>query len=215
MKPEKAVEYWINFVQPAAKANNLKLITPTTTWNDYCLNWLANFLKICFDNHPNCDVEMIHAFNLHEYKCNESVWNSNHSGHLTTRFEDRLVGFIGKWYKNKDWSKYVANRKVWVTETHCGRASNDLLGSSSNEICKKITGQVQGYSRGSIAAIEDLPKIERYAWWTAFTNNSDQHAYSNNFLTYEVCSRHSRVYITIPSLTKLSFRQGWSTHPCW
>lgn len=127
------------------------------------------------------------------YKCKENEWNTYHAGHLTTRFEDRLVGFIGKAYGGKDWKKYVANRKVWVTETHCGRANINLLGSSSDEICRKITGQEQGYGRGSIAAMEDLPQIERYAWWTTFTNNNIHHAYSNNYLTYEVCSCNSRV----------------------
>lgn len=187
ISPGKAVEYWTKYVQPAAKANNLKLITPTTTWND---RWLANFLRICFDNSPDCDVEMIHAFNLHEYKCEENLWEFNHAGHFT-RFAERLIGIIGKDYGGKNWKEYVANRNVWVTETHCGRASNDLLGSSSDEICKKITGQEKGYGRGSISALESLPQIERYAWWTTFTNNSNHHAYSNNYLTYEVCSFYS------------------------
>ena len=73
IEPEKAVEYWTKYVQPAAKGNNLKLITPTTRWNGHGLTWLANFLKICFDKSPDCDVEMIHAFNLHEYKCEENL----------------------------------------------------------------------------------------------------------------------------------------------
>ena len=127
---------------------------------------------------------MIHAFNLHVYKCEENVWNTNHAGHLTTRFEDRLVGFIGKAYGGKDWNKYVANRKVWVTETHCGHWPKPL--DSSEDICKKITGQTHSDGRGSIVAMEEIPYIERYAWWTIYNGNMNKNRYSNNFLTYEV-----------------------------
>lgn len=181
IEPTKAVNFWIKYVQPAAKENKLKLISPTTTWKD--LIWLAEFLKACFDN-PKCDEDLIHAFNLHSYECEEHLWLSNHGG-SPSKFEKDIISLIGNsWYGGKDWTKYFANRKVWVTETHCGHGPKPL--DSSDEICRKITGQTHSDGRGSIIAMEELPTIERYAWWTIYNGNLSKHRYSNNYLTYEV-----------------------------
>lgn len=183
--PKKAVSFWVNFLQPAAIENNLKLISPTTKWRNsyHALYWLVEFLKECFD-HPECDEDLIHAFSLHSYVCGEHLWMMNHEG-SPSKFEKDIISLIGNsWYGGKDWKKYFANRKVWVTETHCGHWPKPL--DSSEDICRKITGQTQSDGLGSIVAMEELVSIERYAWWTTYNGNMNKNRYSNNYLTYEV-----------------------------
>ena len=216
IEPEKAVSFWVNFLQPAAKENNLELISPTTKWkHSYdALLWLAEFLKTCLHN-PKCDVDLIHAFNLHSYECEEHLWMINHGG-TPSKFKKDIISMIGSsWYGGKDWKQYFANRKVWITETQCGHWPKPL--DSSEEICRKITGQTHSDGRGSIVAMEGLSSIERYAWWTTYSGNRNKHhRYSNNYLTYEV-----RFTIAVICFGKFNlhliycFIKGWPANSCW
>lgn len=183
IEPAKAVDYWIKFIQPAAKANNLKLISPSSRWGGSALLWLIDFLKICFEN-VECEVDLIYAFNLHMYTCKENLWVSKFSG-TPTKFENDAVSLIGENFGGKNWSQFFASRKVWITETHCGKTP-EPKDRGSDSICRIITGQTKGYGRGSPFAIENLHRIERYAWWTVNSNATDSQRFSSNFLTYQV-----------------------------
>lgn len=107
IEPAKAVEFWVKFIQPAARANNLKLISPSTRWGGDALVWLVDFLKICFEN-PECDVDLIHAFNLHMYTCKENLWMSKFKGSPSV-FENDAVSLIGKNFGGKDWMQFFAS----------------------------------------------------------------------------------------------------------
>lgn len=187
IEPAKAVDYWIKFIQPAAKANDLKLISPSTRWGGDALLWLTDFLKVCNEN-SECDVDLIHAFNLHQYSCKEQLWVSKFGG-TTSDFENNALSLIGDNTGGKDWRQFFASRKVWVTETHCGKQP-EPKNRSSDGICRIITGQAKGaYGRGPVVAFENLRYIERYAWWTLFNDGTDAQRFSSNFLTYQVSAK--------------------------
>lgn len=66
---------------------------------------------------PKCDVDMIKAFSVHDYKCKESYWRDNY-GHMTGKYYTGLIEQLGD-HGGKDWKKYLAEMEIWVTETNC------------------------------------------------------------------------------------------------
>jgi hypothetical protein len=66
LTPAESALYWGMFVQPAAIATELSLISPTLKAKEDGTTWFSDFLKKCYDlkdhdDHP-CDVELIKKF---------------------------------------------------------------------------------------------------------------------------------------------------------
>ena len=185
LTPEEAAYYWALYIQPAAIANNLDLVSPTVGGRQKGLSWFSNFLKRCYDkrndeNYP-CDIELISKFAVHHYDCRESRWRQWFSGdnsRLVRQLSKRLNDYGGK----SDWFDYIRSRNLWVTETTCYHETMDLglPHPSSKGQCLRITGQKQDtHGIGSLKTMEDLDNIERYAWWTVWNPSIKP-----NYLTY-------------------------------
>lgn len=184
LTPQKAAEYWRTFVQPAAVAVGLKLVSPTTKANEKGTVWFADFLKACWDTRNEalpCDIELIDKFAVHEYDCRESSWEELYRGgssELISLLKSKLGDYGGK--KSKQWERYLELRDLWVTETNCYWESI-APHPNSKEQCLRITGQMPGsHGMGSIAKMEAIDNIERYSWWTTWNAQIKP-----NYLTYK------------------------------
>lgn len=173
--------FWSVYVQPAAVANNLTLVSPTLNANKSTVEWFATFLKQCYkrrnDETYPCDVDLIKKLNIHQYDCKESLWNSWYNGFDTSRLISSLLEHMEGYRDRTDWKEYFMNRrKLWITETSCmwdimnikdKNRKFRLPYASSKEQCEQITGKKPDlYGKGSLTAMESLDSIERYAWWT-------------------------------------------------
>jgi hypothetical protein len=185
LTPSETAHYWAVYIQPAAIANNLDLVSPTVGGYKKGINWFSDFLKRCYDKRNDqdypCDIELIKKFALHHYDCRESRWSEWFGGdnsRLVIKLSTRLEGYGGK----SDWSDYIRSRNLWVTETSCYHETLDLgwPHPSSNGQCLRITGQKQDtHGMGSVKKMEELDNIERYAWWTVWNPQIKP-----NYLTY-------------------------------
>ena len=102
-----------------------------------------------------------------------------------------LMGNHGGSRSEEDWLKYLRERELWVTETSCyweivnptiSTWNWDFPHLNSKEQCLRITGQMEDtHGQGSIATMEELDNIERYAWWTIWNKNDIK----SHFLTYK------------------------------
>ena len=67
-----------SYICEAADAHGLKVISPTVrrgTAEDKEAWWLAHFIAACeADSTYGCDVDKIHAFDLHNYNCQATKW---------------------------------------------------------------------------------------------------------------------------------------------
>ena len=174
LSPKEAAYYWSIFIQPAAVANGLELVSPTVGTSKKDMKWFASFLKHCYAPRRNnsdfpCNVgELIQKFALHHYNCREARWRIFFGGD-NSKLMKGLTKQLGKYGGKQDWGKYVRSRDIWVTETNCYWESNRkrLPKPGSKEQCLRITGQKpRTHGIGSLATMEQLPNIERYAWWT-------------------------------------------------
>ena len=189
LTPSEAADYWALYVQPAALAAGLELVSPTTgaklSARRRAIVWFADFLKQCYDKRNekknSCDVELITKISIHNYDCRESHWRSwfTDDDSLMTRL---LIKEMGSYGNEKNWSAYIRSRPLWVTETSCYHEPSELgLSQPSNkESCLRITGKKgSSHGIGSIATIEEVDIFERYAWWTTWNIDLKPH-----YLTY-------------------------------
>ena len=189
LTPFQAAYFWRVYVQPAAIANGLELVSPTVGGQKNGITWFAKFLKRCFDKRKDpefpCDIDLIKKFALHHYNCEEERWKSWFGGD-ESRLMRGLTAELGKYGGKKDWDKYLRGRAIWVTETNCywEVLDNQLRGfphPSSKEQCLRVTGQKPDtHGKGSLATMEELDNIERYAWWTTW----NPFQFKPNYLTY-------------------------------
>jgi len=183
LTPYESALYWGKFVQPAATAVGLDLVSPTFNTRRSAIKWFSDFLKECYDlrNDTNpCDINLIKKFAVHTYDCRQSTWEKYYNGpnsQMITHLIDRLGGYGDK----LDWDIYVRSRDIWVTETNCywemyGNLENDdnvwnwePPHANSKEQCLYITGQEQDtHGIGSLAYIEQMINVERYSLWTTW-----------------------------------------------
>ena len=189
LTPEEAADYWRFYVQPAAIATNLTLVSPTTKGNDKGVTWFSEFLRICYDHrydeqHP-CDIDLIQKFAVHEYKCKASSWEQIYGdrGDASSLFITTLTNEMGNYGgKNEsEWRQFLQNRDLWVTETNCYWEKLELKHPDSKEQCLRITGQLpESHGAGSVALMEQASHIERYSWWTTWNPQLKP-----NYLTYK------------------------------
>eukprot|EP01043_Picozoa_sp_COSAG02_P062047 COSAG02_NODE_8469_length_2562_cov_1.366220_3_plen_292_part_00 len=120
IQPAVAATYWRTHVQGMAARNNLTLVSPTTGVEKKKLTWLADMLLACWaQRSQGCDVESIAAFSVHDYKCAEPYWRQNYGrGGL---FQRKLAAHLTSGHSSggKNWTRYVDERLIWVTETNC------------------------------------------------------------------------------------------------
>ena len=198
LTPEESALYWGKFVQPAANATGLSLISPTLNAKSEATSWFSDFLKSCYDlkdhaDHP-CDVELIKKFAVHQYDCREWIWNDWYGGDNSEMIESlilKMENYCPGEGNCPDWAAYLRSRELWVTETNCYWETIDPTltnfnfeypHASSKEQCLRTTGQMQDtHGNGSIAKMEELDNIERYAWWTTFNDKQIKPQY----LTYK------------------------------
>mmetsp|Transcript_9528 Transcript_9528/g.14283 ORF Transcript_9528/g.14283 Transcript_9528/m.14283 type:complete len:632 (-) Transcript_9528:110-2005(-) len=185
LTPEVAAFYWGKYVQPAAIANKLILVSPTTAHSQKGMAWYTTFLKRCYDNRNDpqypCDVEVIQRLAVHEYECTSSVWDTSYGTWSSSNIITNLSNSMGT-YGGKDknyWSSYFQNRALWVTEMNCYWES-EAPHLDSREQCLRITGQKwQTYGSGPLVKINSMENIERYAWWDTWHPEIKP-----NYLTY-------------------------------
>lgn len=176
MTGSEIADYWRKFVMPAARQAGLRIVTATATENN--VDILAFQLKRCWDHRASdepCDVELIHAFNMHNYNCKQSFWESHYSSSGT--FRKALKAAMKDYGGRSDWDDYINARKYWVTETNCNW-DGDEPGSETQ--CRRVTGQVSSHGQGSIRTMNNIGVIERYAWWNTFNPNPDGRAKTKN-----------------------------------
>jgi hypothetical protein len=185
LTPEVAALYWGKYVQPAAIANNLILVSPTTADSRRGIEWFSTFLKRCYDkrNDPQfpCYVEVIQRLAIHEYDCRSSVWDTSYGTWSSSNIITKLSNSMGT-YGGKDrnyWTIYFQNRALWVTEMNCFWES-EAPHLDNREQCLRITGQKwQTHGSGPLVKINTMDNIERYAWWDTWHSEIKP-----NYLTY-------------------------------
>eukprot|EP00554_Chaetoceros_debilis_P004470 CAMPEP_0194095850 /NCGR_PEP_ID=MMETSP0149-20130528/57038_1 /TAXON_ID=122233 /ORGANISM="Chaetoceros debilis, Strain MM31A-1" /LENGTH=781 /DNA_ID=CAMNT_0038781811 /DNA_START=53 /DNA_END=2398 /DNA_ORIENTATION=+ len=191
LTPAEAAIFWGKYVQPAAVANGLILVSPTTQNKDTGIEWFADFLKQCCDRRfqtDPCDIEIIKRFAVHEYEnCESNRFEKGYGGgssELITGLAQQLGNYGGK----NDWLTYLRNRDLWVTETNCFWESMNPH-PDSKEQCLRTTGQKwQTHGSGYLAKMNDMANVERYAWWTVWHEimkpNFQHMSTKPNYLTY-------------------------------
>lgn len=183
ISPVDAVDIWRKYMQPAAQATGLQLISPTALFDtapDYSSEWIADFLKTCRDyeddkKHP-CNVDDIRALQIHQYSCAEGYWRDMFLP-KSGRFWHQLQALLGK-HGGKDWAAYVHSKPLWVTETNCNADDSSDPGESPlpDEQCWRTTGKRAGntdrwgydFGVGSIKTLENLTNVARYSWWNTY-----------------------------------------------
>ena len=157
LTPQEAALYWRRFVQPAAIATGLELVSPTLNARTRAVKWFADFLKECYaernnSQHP-CDIELIKMFAVYQYDCRESNWDDWYGGDNSEMVTGLIVN-LGDFGGKNNWREYIVDRKLWVTETSCYWEEVDPPPESftfefphpdSKEQCLRITGQDDAY----------------------------------------------------------------------
>jgi hypothetical protein len=193
LTPQESALYWGRFVQPAAKATDLELISPTLNAKTGANRWFADFLKACYDlrddGDDSCDIELIKKFALHQYDCRESTWQSWYGGENSAMITG-LIENLGDYGGKTDWPAYVRGRGLWVTETNCyweevdptpDKWQFEFPHPNSKEQCLRITGQMQAtHGMGSVAKMDQMDNIERYSLWTTWNKQIKP-----NYLAYK------------------------------
>jgi len=194
LTPKDAALYWGKFVQPAANATGLELISPTLNAKSGAVEWFSDFLKECYDlrndgNHP-CNINLIKKFAVHTYDCRQSTWETYYNG-TSSQMITLLITHLKNYEDKSDWDVYVRARDIWVTETNCYWEEEDITRpgawtwepphANSKEQCLYITGQKQDtHGIGSLAYIEQMINVERYSLWTTWNKQIKP-----NYLTYK------------------------------
>lgn len=181
--PVEAAEAYGKIISSAESAG-LKLTSPSISLEMSALNWMNTFLRSCYDRRnlasDPCLIEKIEILNVHQYDCSSSFWITNYKNR---GLKNSLISRLGN-YGGFDWSSYILNKKIWITETNCNWeqdfAADQREGKFSRnptETCLRSTGQKAGHGMGSLYELQNMPEeIERFAWWNLYANpyvNSD------------------------------------------
>ncbi|GFH49990.1 hypothetical protein CTEN210_06468 [Chaetoceros tenuissimus] len=193
MTPKHMAYYYAKYLQPAAKASGLKIVSPTLHGGSVA--WFAEFLDHCYkakgDAQNPCDIFSMEKFAIHTYDCRYDLWTNWYSGN-GSRLVKKLVNELEARLGNvENWENYVLARPLWITETSCFNErtspsfnfdnSYETPKANAKEQCERITGQSQSiHGDGSLVAMENISTIERYAWWTTWHTKMKPH-----YLTYK------------------------------
>lgn len=161
---------------------------------------------------PPCNVELINTFSVHEYKCYENYWakyaavdggdnirrrernceddfRPRNERNFYTALKADMRALYGDETATSFWDPYIDQAKLWVTETSCSgdrrfdRSTPDSRTPTRTESCLAITGQDCQHKRGSVAAMLDLPNIERISWFTLFPDPPTTHPNYDSIVT--------------------------------
>lgn len=166
-----------SYILDAAEDHNLQVISPTVRkgrGEDQEAWWLAQFLGACeADSTFECDIEAIHAWDLHNYNCKASKWEGLDS--FMAQMKDDLVYELTQqthaFRTEADWRSYVNARPVWVTEVSCNHEGGDPVDNVGS--CKRNAEQhTDNWGDGVIKALDRTADVERWAWWTTFRVNT-------------------------------------------
>lgn len=172
------------FILPVADQLGLKLLSPAVGANEKGREWLAEFLRRCRRS-KKCDHNQIDIFNLHYYQCRERMWTRQFSHEedidpsrdIDDVWYDRMVEELQRIDPKhaEMWDEFVRSRKVWITETSCNEEYRAGTLTSPQQVCERMTGTTseEGWGSGSLGAINNLDRIERYAWWSTYLDRSD------------------------------------------
>lgn len=165
-------------IQPAARALNLKLVSPTV---DNSLTWFPEFLKRCVDD-ATCDIEALHAFSVHKYQCDKASWQKTYGQRgFQAALLRKMQGYKAGGMTPAKWKKYIYSRRIWVTETTCNHDPDYTAAEkqtqpqypirTQEQSCLRASGAHDDPEYGSLPVILEMPanKIERVAWWTTYT----------------------------------------------
>jgi len=174
--PEQAAYLWAKWIQPAAEATNLGLVSCTTGYSSNKKRWTAGFIKACWDMRDDpdtpCDVDKIEAWSVHDYKCQQSRVDAelvDYAWHHDVADQVKALGAEGK-----DWRKFMTDRPIWVTEHNCNW-DGDMPEANPDEQCARITGQREDtHGKGSVRVYTDSPAVDRFYWWNTWNPNKKQ-----------------------------------------
>lgn len=207
----EGAEWWRLYIQPVAEALNLDLVSPTTGISKQKSGWLIEFLSACYENKDDeekpCNVELIKAISVHEYKCYGSYWRKfaavdggadvvlgddtceenfrpRSETNMYTQFREAMAE---RYPDDMDfWNNYFDNVQIWVTETSCSgdlkydKVTNIRQTPTASQSCERITGNSCQHEEGSIAAILGMDNITRYSWFTLLPNPPTKHPNYNS-----------------------------------
>lgn len=198
---EEAAYIWGKYMQPAAEALNLSLVTPTVNAPGFRSGpphnwvngqWLSTFLRACWKmrtGSPACDINKISRIAVHFYTCMEPRWEEEFS-HPDGAFYKNTAHLLSD-IDDVDWADYLSKRPLWITEFNCNNdnvpgdfcqdydCSQGLL-PSHRQSCERITGTVPAgkwplpkmWGQGVIRFLETNDNIERWSWWTTYNNGT-------------------------------------------
>lgn len=168
MSPWEAVDIWRHYLQPMAKETGLRLVSPSV--NVGHAEWMADFLQACYElrqQEPPCAVESIDAIAVHEYSCKESFWRDEYE---REGFREAIIRSLD--FRQDFWRAFLQGRHFWVTETNCNWENGDKSSDMPDgvETCERASGgRSSTHGRGSIALMNEIEEIDRWAWWTVST----------------------------------------------
>lgn len=95
-------------------------MSTTTGAHKQKVSYLTAFLAGCWnlrnDEEAPCDVNLIKAFSVHDYKCAESYWEENYAkytGIFQTTAVSQMESYVGS-SDEMDWSTYINEMPIWV-----------------------------------------------------------------------------------------------------
>ena len=177
----EGVHIWTTYTQPVAQQLGLMLLSPNVGRSTRQLDWIEEFLKLCFDT-VGCDVDLMRGVMVHEYKCKESYWISNYddNGFFFTDLGSRMGSYGGK-----DWGSWLDAQEIWVTETNCFWETTQPHPSNVQQ-CQAVTNQrTSSHGMGSLQWMEKS-SINRYAWWTTVNKNPSKTQLLVDYTTKEL-----------------------------
>ena len=114
MTPQHMAYYYGKYLQPAAKASGLKIVSPTL--NVGSVAWFAEFLDHCYqakdDVQNPCDIFSMEKFAIHTYDCRYDLWTNGYGGNgsrLVTNLVNELEVRLGN---VENWENYVLSAFV-------------------------------------------------------------------------------------------------------
>ena len=175
--PLDAVDMWRNVIQPAAIEMGLGLLPPTSGAKAKKQEYLGEFIAGCWDKRNDetapCDVNLISAFSIHDFRCRESYWEENYTA-KTGKFVVNLIDQLETQVGDSDdmvWADYVNDMPIWVTATNCNWDKGGF--PTQIDVCERITGQAgKKYGMGSIKWFNQADNIARFAWYTTYNKKN-------------------------------------------
>lgn len=111
--------------------------------------WLAHFIAACeADTTYGCDVDKIHAFDLHNYNCQATKWEDPNN--FIEEMQADLKSMLAAHAPSRDaatWEAWVDNRNVWVTETSYALHSNKPHTYTIYHVCSLWQVQSRAWRR--------------------------------------------------------------------